>query len=634
MSREAKRRFGVGAEYQGKEAGTHFRVWAPDRQLVSVVESVAGTSRAPTKYPLTRESNGYHSGLVSELHTGDRYAFLLDADPKAYPDPASRFQPDGPHGPSQIVDATSFEWSDAGFEERSDARVIYELHVGTFTREGTFSAALEKIAHLADLGVTVVELMPLNGFAGRYGWGYDGVNLWAPMQAYGSADDLRRLIAALHQARIAVILDVVYNHLGSDGNYLGRFASEYFTDRYECDWGQAINFDGPRSAEVRQYFCENARYWIEEFHFDGLRLDATQALFDSSPRHVIADIVSAARAGGATLGKRVYVVAENEPQHARLARPPERDGYGVDALWNDDFHHSAMVALTGRHPAYYNDYRGTPQELISALKWGYLFQGQHYYWQKGTRGTPALDLSAQHYVSYLQNHDQVANSATGERIDRLCGASELRAVTALMLLAPPTPMLFQGQEFAASSPFFYFTDQPEELSVVAERDRRKFLSQFPAVATEAGQRQLAPIAPVSTFERCKLDWAELETHAPAYRLHRDLLRLRATDPALRQRRSDLMHGSVLSERALALRFFCAEGDRLLITNLGIENELVPVAEPLLVPPEGYVWEVAWCSEAFDYGGQGFAAPWEDGRFILPARSTVLFTPIFKPRKKG
>jgi maltooligosyltrehalose trehalohydrolase len=636
MSRGLERRFEIGAEYQREQAGTHFRVWAPDRKLVSVVPgtnvetSSTPKSSARETYPLTRESSGYHSGLIAQLGPGDRYAFLLDEDPKPYPDPASRFQPEGPHGPSQIVDPTSFAWLDSGFQPRTDARVIYELHIGTFTAGGSYQSALEKVQHLADLGVTTVELMPLNGFAGSFGWGYDGVNLWAPMQAYGSPDDLRSLIAALHRANIAVILDVVYNHLGPDGNYLAQFASEYFTDRYECEWGEAINFDGPRSAAVRQYFCENARYWIEEFHFDGLRLDATQAIFDSSPRHVIADIVQAARAAGSALKKEVFIVAENEPQHAKLARAPEQGGYGVDALWNDDFHHSAMVALTGRHPAYYNDYRGTAQELISALKWGYLFQGQHYYWQKGQRGSAALDLNAEQYVTYLQNHDQVANSVTGERIDRLCSAGELRAMTGLMLLAPPTPMLFQGQEFAASGPFFFFADLPEELAGLAERDRGKFLSQFPAAATREGQRHLARIGALDTFQRCKLDWAELARNAPVYRLHQDLLRLRALDPALRQRRSDRMHGSVLAERALALRFFCAEGDRLLITNLGVERELVPVAEPLLAPPEGHTWQVAWCSEDFEYGGQGFGPPWEEGRFALPARSTLLFTPIRKP----
>ncbi|MEI9954367.1 MAG: malto-oligosyltrehalose trehalohydrolase [Pseudomonadota bacterium] len=630
MTRESKRRFSIGAEYQG-ETGTHFRVWAPERRVVSVVPRGNPRAHQAKSYPLAQESGGYHSGLIAEFQAGDRYAFLLDDDPKPYPDPASRFQPDGPHGAAQIVDATRFEWLDAGFELRSDTRVIYELHIGTFTAEGSYRSAIEKVQHLADLGITMVELMPLNGFAGRFGWGYDGVNAWAPMQTYGEPDDLRRFVAALHRAGIAAILDVVYNHFGSDGNYMAPFASEYFTDSYECEWGDAINFDGPRSEAVREFFCENARYWIEEFHFDGLRLDATQAIFDSSPRHVIAEIVQAARSGGAALNKCIFVVAENEPQHAKLARSPERGGYGIDALWNDDFHHSAMVALTGKHPAYYNDYRGSAQELISALKWGYLFQGQHYYWQKGKRGTPALDLNAEHYVTYLQNHDQVANSVTGERIDRLSGAAEVRAMTGLMLLAPPTPMLFQGQEFAASCPFLFFTDLPEELARTADRDRRKFLSQFPAAASDEGQRHLTRFSAEETFERSKLDWSEVERHAPVYRLHRDLLRLRAQDPAIRQRRTDLMHGSVLAERALALRFFCADGDRLLITNLGIDRELVPVAEPLLAPPEGYTWQVAWCSEEFEYGGAGFGAPWEDGRFVLPARSTLLFKPILKHR---
>jgi maltooligosyltrehalose trehalohydrolase len=624
---KSARRFAIGAEVG--ESGTLFRVWAPDRRRVSVVD--CSLANGP-EYLLSSEEHGYHSGTVSEMRAGARYSFRLDQEPKLYPDPASRFQPEGPHGPSQVVECATFAWQDQGFAEADDARVLYELHIGTFTKEGTYRAAAAQFAELAALGITTIELMPINGFPGRFGWGYDGVNPWAPAHIYGSPDDLRVLVATAHAHGLGVILDVVYNHFGPNGNYFSMFARRYFSEEYENDWGDPINFDGPGSTAVREFFCENARYWIEEFHFDGLRLDATQAIFDKSEPHVLADIVRATRRGGEALGKRVYIVAENEPQETKLARPADVGGYGIDALWNDDFHHSAMVALTGRHEAYYNDYRGTPQEFISGLKWGYLFQGQHYYWQKNTRGTPALDLDAKHFITYLQNHDQIANSVTGARLDQLTSLAELRAVTSLMLLSPPTPMLFQGQEFASSAPFFFFADHEGELRASADKDRRKFLEQFPSAAARQAQEQMARPAEPSTFERCKLDFSERQTHAPMYALHRDLLRLRREEPALKQRRTDRMHGSVLAERVLALRFLCDDGDRLLVMNLGGDLELLPIAEPLVAPPAHVVWQTLFCSEDVKYGGSGFGSPWSAGKFMLPARSTLLFTVKDAPKR--
>jgi maltooligosyltrehalose trehalohydrolase len=619
MADGQQRRFAVGAEPSA--GGTHFRVWAPKRSSVRVV-----SREDDREHALTAEGNGYFSGFVVGLYAGACYQLKVDEDARLYPDPATRFQPDGPHGTSQIVSADHFEWRDADFREATDARVIYELHVGTFTPEGTFRAAAAQCAELAALGVTTLELMPVNGFPGRFGWGYDGVNLWAPTQLYGSPDDLRFLVATAHAHGLGVILDVVYNHFGPDGNYLRAFSDDYFTDAHACDWGEAIYFDGPESAPVREFFCENARYWIEEFHFDGLRLDATQAIFDDSAPHVIADIVRAARRGGEHLGKPVWLVAENEPQDTRLARSPEAGGYGLNALWNDDFHHSARVALTGRHEYYYRDYRGTAQELLSALKWGYLFQGQHSDAQRKRRGTSALDLDGAHFVTYLQNHDQVANSSTGARIDRLTSPGELRALTALFLLSPPTPMLFQGQEFASSAPFSFFIDHHDELSQIIHRERHKFLAQFPAAASAEVQAHLAQATSQATFERCKLDFSEREQHAHVYRLHRDLLQLRRTNPAIQQRRTDRMHGSVLAERALALRIFCDRGDRLILTNLGADLELMSPAEPLLAPEDGSSWEVEWASEALRYGGQGYGPIYREGKFSVPARSSVLLGP--------
>jgi maltooligosyltrehalose trehalohydrolase len=618
---EPQRRFPIGAELL--RGGAHVRVWAPERESVEVV--LCDENDVPQRAErLKRDAQGYHGGAVRFLGPGSRYGFRLDGDERLYPDPASRFQPNGPHGMSELVDPARFEWNDSGFPGLGPrGLVLYELHVGTFTREGTFRAAMNELAELQALGVTAVELMPVADFPGRFGWGYDGVNLWAPSRNYGTPDDLRAFVDRAHQLGLAVILDVVYNHLGPSGNYLHAYSPHYFSDRYKNEWGEPLNFDGPRSAPVREYFTQNARYWIEEFHFDGLRLDATQSLHDSSPRHIVEEVADRAREAGERFDKRVYVVAENEPQDPRLVRSKSRGGYGCDAVWNDDLHHSIHVALTGRREAYYSDYRGTAQELLSATKWGFLYQGQHYYWQKQRRGASALDLDASNFVSFLENHDQVANSISGERVSQLCSPATLRAITTLFLLSPATPMLFQGQEFASSAPFLFFADHEPELARVVDRGRREFLGQFPSLAN-APAESFAPCADPTTFERCKLDFAERVSHAEMYRLHRDLLKLRSETPAFSQQRADRMHGAVLSERALALRFLCPAGDALLLLNLEEDQELRPVPEPLLAPPPGGDFRLVFSSEDPRYGGSGTGSPYQDGIWRLPARSALVF----------
>jgi maltooligosyltrehalose trehalohydrolase len=339
--------------------------------------------------------------------------------------------------------------------------------------------------------------------------------------------------------------------------------------------------------------------------------------------------VLAARARAAAGARSIVIVAENEPQDTRLVRPAADGGYGLDALWNDDFHHSAMVALTGHNPAYYSDHHGTAQELVSAVKWGYLFQGQRYAWQKQPRGTPSLDLNAQNFVTFIQNHDQVANSARGERVHELTTAGRLRAMTALMLLAPPTPMLFQGQEFAASAPFFYFADHGSELSQQVRKGRAEFLAQFPQIAAAGALELLPDPASPATFELCKLDFSERKTHAGVYALHQDLLRLRREDPAFAQQRSDLLHGAVLGEECFLLRIFCEAGDRLLLVNLGRDRDLSPAPEPLLAPPEGSAWTLLWSSEDPRYGGNGTPIPKEDHNWMIPGQSALALAPLRK-----
>ena len=626
--RTAKRRLPIGAEYLGGRR-THVRVWAPRASRVAVALEGGGD------VALTPESGGYFAGEV-DTAPGAKYAFRLDGDSRVYPDPASRFQPDGPHGWSEIVDPGAFAWTDAGWEgARLQGQVAYEMHLGTFTAEGTWSAAIDQLPELARLGVTLIELMPVAEFDGRFGWGYDGVDLYAPAHVYGRPDDFRRFVDAAHAAGLAVILDVVYNHLGPSGNYLREFAPAYFSDRYENEWGDALNFDGDDSVPVREFFVENAGYWIDEFHLDGLRLDATQQIFDQSPEHVLAAIGRRARAAA---GRRpIAIVAENEPQEVRLVQPLDAGGYGLDALWNDDFHHAAMVALTGRGEAYYGDTLGHPQEFVSAAKYGYLFQGQHYQWQRQSRGTPAWGLPPAAFVLYLQNHEQVANSARGLRGHAMTSPGRWRAMTTLLLLLPGTPMLFQGQEFASSAPFLYFADHDAALADAVRKGRAEFLTQFPSIVELARDGLLDDPASPATFERCRLDFAERESHAPIYAMHRDLLRMRREEAAFRGQAAGGVDGAVLGPAAFALRFFTPDhaDDRLLVVNLGSDVSRGSFPEPLTAPPLDADWTLHWSSDDPAYGGLGTPDIWPKGSWFVPGESAIVLAagPKREPRAR-
>jgi len=501
--------------------------------------------------------------------------------------------------------------------------VIYEMHVGCFTAAGTFRAAAAQLPELKRIGITALEIMPIAEFPGSFGWGYDGVNIFAPTHLYGHPDDVRAFINTAHQLGLMVILDVVYNHFGPDGNYLNHFAAGYFNRQKKTDWGEAINFDGKDARPVRDFYIANARYWIEEFHFDGLRFDATQQIFDASPVHILAEIAQAVRASAGP--RQVYLVGENEPQQVKYLRPAAEGGCDLDALWNDDYHHSALVAASGRSQAYYSNHRGTPQEFVSALKHGFLYQGQWYHWQAQRRGRPAWDLSPQRFVVFLENHDQLANSLRGERFHQMTSPGHFRALTAVTLLAPQTPLLFQGQEFSASAPFLYFADHEPGLRAIVSRGRREFLEQFPSVAARECHGVLAEPGERSTFDRCKLNFAERHTNGASYRLHQDLLAIRRTDPTIFS--PHRVDGAVLGSDAFVLRYFGAHGDdRLLLVNLGQDVLLSPAPEPLLAPPEDRGWHVKWSSEAPDYGGYG-TPPLENSLgWSLPAHSAVLLEP--------
>ncbi len=626
MGMNIQRRLPIGAEVQAA-GGVHFRVWAPRRHTVEVVSELpghGGERGASWQCSLSSEGGGYFSGWDARAAAGTLYRFRLDGGAKLFADPASRFQPQGPDGPSQVVDPAAWSWTDDFWRGVSlRGQVIYEMHIGTFTREGSWQAAAYELPELAALGVTVVEVMPLADFPGRFGWGYDGVNMFAPTRLYGDPDDFRHFVACAHAHGIGVILDVVYNHIGPSGNYLREFSPDYFTDRYHNEWGEAINFDGQNAGPVREFFMANAGYWIDEFHLDGLRLDATQQIFDSSPDHILAAVTRRVREAAGS--RETIVVAENEVQDTRLAAPLNQGGYAIDGLWNDDYHHTAMVALTGRREAYYTDYRGKPQEFISAIKWGYLYQGQWYSWQKDRRGTPGLRMPPESFVTFFENHDQVANSPRSLRSHWLACPGRHRAMTALLLLGPNTPMLFQGQEFAASSPFLFFADHEPDLAAKVLHGRREFMKQFRSLQDAQALADLADPGNPATFEKCKLDFSERVQHAPAYALHRELLKLRREDDIFCQQRAGAVDGAVLSETAFVLRFFGERGnDRLLLVNFGRDLHLISAPEPLLAPPADMGWRVIWSSEDPRYGGAGTPpVETDDGWRILGEAAVVL-----------
>jgi maltooligosyltrehalose trehalohydrolase len=604
------RRFPIGAEVQG--ATTDFRLWAPAASTVSLLIEEGG---ALLDVPLLPDGAGYFRAATS-APAGTRYRFRLDE--AAYPDPASRFQPEGPHGPSEVVDPTTFKWTDQAWTGVSpDGLVIYEMHVGTFTPEGTWQAAVAHLPALRDLGVSVVEMMPVADFPGRFGWGYDGVDFFAPTRLYGSPDDLRAFIDCAHALGIGIVLDVVYNHAGPDGCWLDRFAPRYFSDT-PTEWGRAFNFDGPDSGPVRAFFEANAAYWIDEFHFDGLRLDATQQIFDRSTPHILQTVTAAARLAAGS--RSVWVVGENEPQDARLIRPVAEGGYGLDALWNDDYHHAAVVSATGKREAYYTDYVGTPQEFISCARHGFLYQGQWYSWQKQPRGTSTAGLLPRAFVGFLENHDQVANSLDGTRLHVRTPAPRHRALTALTLLGPWTPMLFQGQEFSSSAPFLYFADHASPLCQAVAAGRQEFLRQFPTIVEALRSQKLDAPHDEATFRKSQLDPGERTRHASAWRLHHSLLSLRRLDPAFAGAGRRGVDGATLGPEALVLRYRSSPaGDRLLVVNLGAPLALDVVNEPLLAPP-GDRWTILWSSEDVDFGGAGTNGFACGGPWHVPATS--------------
>ncbi len=491
---------------------------------------------------MERTDAGYFELVHKSAGPGSLYRFRVDGR-GPFPDPASRYQPQGVHGPSQVVDPGVYRWHDDDWKgvELADV-VLYELHVGTFTRPGTFRAAIERLPHLVALGVTALELMPVADFPGDRNWGYDGVALFAPARCYGTPDDLRALVDAAHVAGLAVHLDVVYNHFGPDGAYQGAFSPSYFSDRHRSPWGAGINFDGPGSEGVRHYVVENALRWVHEYHIDGLRLDATHAIVDESPRHIVAELAGAVHASEPARARRVLVIAEDMRNLAHIVKPESGDdahaetpGWGLDAVWSDDFHHQMRVALAGDRDAWFGDFAGTAKDIATTVSNGWFYSGQVAPYFGRARGTDSSGVPMSRFVFFLQNHDQTGNRAMGDRLHHAVAPAAFRAASVLLLLAPETPLLFMGQEWAASAPFRFFTDHHPELGRAVTEGRRREFRHFAAFSDPATNASIPDPQARETFVSSRLDWDERsrDLHAGMLRLYRSLLALRRREPACR-----------------------------------------------------------------------------------------------------
>ena len=576
-----------------------FSVWAPEAQSMQLM---LGDERRP----MVPGDRGWWVLAVHEAGAGTDYAFAINGGPPL-PDPRSPFQPDGPHGRSRVVDHSAFPWTDQAWTGPVPlpAGVIYELHVGTFSPEGTFAGAIERLDHLVDLGVTHIELLPVAEFPGARGWGYDGVDLFAPHHAYGGPDGLKRLVDACHARRLGVILDVVYNHLGPDGNYLGAYGP-YFTDRYSTPWGEAVNFDGPGSDEVRRFVCDNACMWLADYHIDGLRLDAIHAIFDTSAVHILEELGARVRALETRLGRRFVVIPESDLNDPRPVRPVAAGGYGLDAVWSDDFHHALHAALTGERSGYYGDF-GSLADLADALEKAYVYDGRYSAHRRRRHGRPTTGVSGHQFVGFLQNHDQVGNRAQGERSCHLVSVGKLKIGAALVAGSPFVPMLFAGEEWAASSPFCYFTDhQDAELGQAVSEGRRR---EFAAFGWEPSQVP-DPQHP-ATFERSKLEWAEIdkEPHNEILAWHRQLL-------ALRRRLPDLSDGDLTRVRTVLDEeegwLVMNRGAATVAANFSGERRFVPL------PPEPGVVLLA---------SANYIRVANHGRLDLPPESVAVLGPL-------
>ena len=603
MKRLHKMPFGTEAH---KEGVVRFRLWAPSQSVLALVLQGA---RGEQEIGMVRADDGWFEvEIKSEVaNAGSRYGFRLE-DGLCVPDPASRFQPEGVHGLSEVLDPKAYDWQDEDWRGRPWAEVVlYELHVGTFTPEGTFRAAIEKLDHLAGLGITAIELMPVADFPGRRNWGYDGVLPFAPDASYGRPDDLKALVDAAHARGLMVFLDVVYNHFGPEGNYLHCYAPQFFTERHKTPWGAAINFDDSGSRTVRDFFIHNALYWLEEYHFDGLRFDAVHAIIDDTRPDILEELATVVRESLGH-GRHVHLVLENEHNTAHyLAHQGGKPRHYV-AQWNDDIHHVLHVLLTGEHEGYYVDYAENPlQQLGRCLTEGFAYQGDPSAYRHGERrGESTRGLPSTAFVNFLQNHDQIGNRAFGERLTLLAKPQALRAATAVLLLAPQPPLLFMGQEWGSRTPFPFFCDFGAELGAAVTAGRRREFAKFPAFQDPEARARIPDPNDPATFSAAVLDWSELKKtdQRDWLSLHRDLLALRKREivPLLGNLDGGQGHFRMLGGQALEVYWIFGDRSRLtLLANFGDESLPVterPAGESLyattvfdtdVLPPWGVFW---------------------------------------------
>lgn len=580
------------------EGGVRYRVWAPERAIVEV-EICDGSGHAVRSVPLVRDFLGDHHGLDPRGRAGDLYRYRIDRK-GTFPCPASRWQPLGVHGPSMVIDPTAFRWNDPTWR-RPEFRdlVIYELHVGTFTPEGTFLGAISRLDHLRALGVNTIELMPIGDFDGERNWGYDGVQLFAPSRAYGHPDDLRKLVEAAHARGIAVILDVVYNHFGPAGNYLREFTNSYFDHARRTPWGEPINFSGEHFGPVRAYFVANVIYWMEEFHIDGFRLDATHAIFDASPKDILEELGEAVHARGG------WIIAEDERNDARLISSKRDGGCNLDGVWADDFHHSIEAAITDAS-SYRDVFEGELRELVDLMQHGWHYRGKTYRRSGKPRGTPCEHLPPERFVFCISNHDQVGNRPLGERLNQLVAPETYRAASALLCLTPFTPLLFMGQEWAASAPFLYFTDHEGELGRAIEEGRRRDLERSIETARLRGPVEIPSPQDAHTFERSKIDWSETTKpgHAECLALYRECLALRRTHAAFRPRNRQSWQVCELGFGVLATRLRAAGEDWLVLCDLRGGHRGSLGAERFCELPASQKWAFVLSTSESRFGGAG------------------------------
>lgn len=558
-------RFGALVE----PSGVRFRLWAPRLEQAQIVIC----EPQPRVLPMQAGDEGEFSAFAAGLRAGADYAFQTGQE-RRFPDPVSRWQPAGVHGPSRVVDAADFRWTDGGWRGIPlEDYVIYELHTGTFTPEGTFEAIVARLPYLRDLGVTAIEIMPVAEFPGRRNWGYDGVDLYAPQSTYGGPAGLKTLVDACHRHGIAVVLDVVYNHLGPEGNYLPEFAP-FFTAAYRTPWGDAINYDGGGSDGVRRFVVDNALYWLTEYHVDALRLDAIHGIFDFGARHILQEMAEAFHAQAESLGRAAFLIAESDLNDPRLIRPPALGGYGVDAQWLDDFHHSLLTALTPDRRGYLDDFDGLPS-LGKALAKGFVYEGQRSRYRGRRHGAPSPGLPGRQFVAFTLNHDQVGNAHQGIRPSHLLSLEQQKLAAAVLFFAPYVPLLFMGQEYGETAPFYYFTDHGDPKLIAAVREgRRRETAEFLA------GREFADPQDPATCERSKLDWdlARKPPHGGHLAWYRDWIALRKQVPALRNCRKDLLRAEwdANSRWLAAERRDPSDARALLICNFSESGQAIPV----------------------------------------------------------